>query len=355
VRGLLAPLIKLILFAVATLTATAMLGVTIANIDLRSATEYSARFTDVTSLTEGDDVRIAGVRVGQVEKISLVDNRIAKVDFSVVSRHKLPASVTATIRYRNLVGQRYIALETTESQRSNPARQSQRPRPAAGQVLTAGAEIPLDRTAPALDLTALFNGFKPLFQALSPEDINTFSLELVRVLQGEGGTVESLLRRTGSLTRTIADKDQVIGQVVDNLNAVLDTVNARGDQLSSLVTTVQELVSGLARDREPIGAAIGSMSELATATAGLLEQSRAPLKEDIAALGLLAGNLADSERVVDSALRNMPVKMESLARTFSYGSWANLFLCEVTTYGAAPGGAPGNPAGIPITEPRCRR
>jgi phospholipid/cholesterol/gamma-HCH transport system substrate-binding protein len=354
VRGLLAPLCKLILFAVATITATGMLAITIANLDLRPATSYSAVFSDVTSLVVGDDVRIAGVRVGQVEDIRLVERRLAKVDFSVDARRKLTDSVTATIKYRNMVGQRYIALERSDRQRAatGPARAA----PASNQFLPAGGEIPLARTSPALDLTALFNGFKPLFQALSPNEVNTLSHELVQVLQGEGGTVESLLRHTGSLTKAIADKDRVIGEVIDNLNLVLDTVNGHGDQLSTLVTSVQRLVTGLAQDRKPIGAALESMSELTVATADLLEQGRAPLKDDIAALGVLAGTLADSEAIVDSALRNLPVKMEAMGRTFTYGSWTNFFLCEVEVPFDVPGDdIPGNPPGVPITHPRCHR
>ena len=146
-RGLAAPLTKLIIFMVITVLATSLLALTIANVDLRSASDYSARFSDVTSLNIGDDVRIAGVRVGSVDGIQVADRRQAQVSFSVDGGRKLPASVTATIKYRNLVGQRYIALE-----------------PGAGDpnaVLPVGGTIPLDHTKPALDLTVLFNGFKP--------------------------------------------------------------------------------------------------------------------------------------------------------------------------------------------------
>ncbi len=185
---------------------------------------------------------------------------------------RLPQSVTATIKYRNLVGQRYIALDAGR-------RADERG------YLAAGATIPLARTQPALDLTELFNGFKPLFQALSPDDVNQLSYEIIQVFQGEGDTVDSLLANTAQLTTTIADKDKVIGQVIDNLNTVLDTVNAHSTQLSGLITTTQQLVSGLAADRQPISDAIGSLGRLADTTAGLLDQGRAPLRTDIASLG----------------------------------------------------------------------
>ncbi|HVV22453.1 MAG TPA: MCE family protein, partial [Pseudonocardiaceae bacterium] len=182
-------LTKLIIFVVITVAATAVLGLTIANVNFGGSDTYNARFTDVTSLNVGDDVRIAGVKVGEVTSINVVDRRQADVGFQVESDVTLPASVTATIKYRNLVGQRYIAL-------------SQGTGSMAG-VFRPGSTIPLARTQPALDLTELFNGFKPLFQALSPDDVNQLSYEIIQVFQGEGGTIDSLLANTASLTSTI--------------------------------------------------------------------------------------------------------------------------------------------------------
>jgi phospholipid/cholesterol/gamma-HCH transport system substrate-binding protein len=327
--------VKLALFAIVTIMSTGLLGLTIANIDLRPSERYSAKFEDVTSLSVGDDVRIAGVRVGQVETVELVDQRVARVEFTLDARRELPTSATATIKYRNMIGQRYIALDRGTA----PLNEIMRP----------GDEIPLARTRPALDLTVLFNGFKPLFQALNPQDVNTLSHEIVQVLQGEGGTVESLLRHTASLTSTLAEKDKVIGEVISNLNSVLDTVNTHGDQLSALITTLQQFVSGFAQDREPIGEAISSLDELAGATSELLADGRAPLKDSITALGDVAKNLADHEKVVDTALQNLPMKMEKIGRTVSYGSWLNTYLCEAKA-------GPGQPvlSAVPITQPRCR-
>ncbi len=340
-RSLAGPLVKLGIFTAVTVLATALLAVTIAGVNFAGTTDYTARFTDVTALNEGDDVRIAGVRVGQVEQVRVVDRRLAEVEFSLEGERTLPASVTATIKYRNLVGQRYIALEAGAGDAS---------------PLPPGGVIPLERTRPALDLTVLFNGFKPLFQALNPEDVNKLSEEIVKVLQGEGGTIDSLLRHTASLTATLASRDQVIGEVITNLNAVLDTVNERTDQVSALVTTLQELTTGLAADRQPIGEAISALGDLTNTTAGLLGESRQPLKDDIAHLGLVSRNLADNEAVVEAVVRNLPTKLESLARTATYGSWFNFFLCEGTGQVAVPpiinDPIPITP--LPVTQPRCR-
>ncbi|RSM34634.1 MCE family protein [Amycolatopsis balhimycina DSM 5908] len=331
-RNVAGPLIKSIIFIAVTALATVLLAISITNSSVGAGEPYSAKFLDATSLNVGDDVRISGVRVGQVESLEISDHNRALVRFSLDSGRRLPADVHAVIKYRNLVGQRYIALE----------------RGAAGtrDQLPEGGEIPMDRTTPALDLTDLFNGFKPLFQALSPNDVNELSGEIVQVLQGEGGTVESLLQHTGSLTTTLAGRDKVIGEVIGNLNSVLKTVNGKGDALANLVSTLRQLVSGLAGDRAAIGDAISGIGTLTQSTAGLFEQARPPLKDSIAGLRGVAGNLAQNQSDVDSFLTNLPVKFNEIGRTASYGSWMNFFLCRAVLETSPP-------RGVIVPTPRC--
>lgn len=340
-RGLLAPLTKLTVFVVVTVVFTTILGLSIANVNLGGTHTYTARFTDATSVLPGDDVRIAGVMVGKVSDVRIVDRRIAVVEFELDRNRTLPDNTVAAIKFRNLIGQRYLSLERGEGEPQG--------------VLEPGDTIPLERTRPAVDLTELFNGFKPLFQALSPEDVNTLSYQIIQVLQGEGGTVESLLAHTASLTTTLAEKDQVIGEVIDNLNSVLHTLNERTPQLSQLISRLQRFVSGLASDREPIGEAISSIGDLADTTAGLLEEARGPLREDIEALGDLAGNLNDHEAVVEEFIQYLPEKTNRLASAADYGSWLNFFLCEakgnisITGLGDAPLSLPL----LPANRERC--
>jgi phospholipid/cholesterol/gamma-HCH transport system substrate-binding protein len=343
-RGIAAPLVKLAIFTVVTISATALLAISIANVDLSDTADYKARFTDATLVNPGDEVRIAGVRVGQVEEVGIVDRKQAEVTFSVGAGRTLPKNVVAQIKFRNLVGQRYISLAQGSGGDPNA-------------VLRPGETIPLAQTRPALDLTELFNGFKPLLRALSPDDVNKLSYEIIQVLQGEGGTVESLLAHTASLTSTIAGKDQVIGEVIDNLNTALTAINQRGQKLSNLIVTVQQLVSGLAADREPIGDAIQALGGLTETTAGLLDEAREPLKADIAALGGLVGNLNDSEAVVEHFIQFLPEKTATLTRLVSYGSWFNFYLCSAEGSVGIPGIVT-QPIDIPISSAsseRCTR
>ncbi|MFJ9906936.1 MCE family protein [Streptomyces sp. NPDC101152] len=309
-----APLVKFSLFALVTIAATALLAATIVNISFTPTATYHAVFTDVTGLETGDDIRVAGVRVGQVEGIRIKDRTLAEVTFSVSSDRPLLAGTRAVVRYRNLVGQRYIAL--TEGPGDVTAR------------LRPGGTIPLSRTQPALDLNALLNGFKPLFAALSPSDVNQLATEIVQTLQGEGGTVNSLLAHTASLTTTLADRDQLIGSVVDNLNTVLDTLDKRGSRFSDLLTQLRRVISGLSADRGPIGESLVSIGDLTDVTSGLLKDARPPLKDDIAGLGDLAGTLNKNEHTVEGVLQRLPNKLNALTGTASYGSWFNFYLCD---------------------------
>ncbi|GHF18442.1 MCE family protein [Streptomyces griseoluteus] len=309
-----APLVKFSLFALVTIAATALLAATIVNISFTPKDTYHAVFTDVTGLETGDDIRVAGVRVGEVQGIRIKDRTLAEVTFTVSTDRPLLAATHAVVRYRNLVGQRYIAL--TGGAGDATAR------------LRPGGTIPLSRTQPALDLNALLNGFKPLFAALSPSDVNQLATEIVQTLQGEGGTVNSLLAHTASLTSTLADRDKLIGSVIDNLNTVLQTLDERGSRFSGLLTQLRRVISGLSADRKPIGASLVSIGDLTDVTAGLLKDARPPLKDDIAGLGDLTGTLNKNENTVEGVLKRLPNKLEKLTGTASYGSWFNFYLCD---------------------------
>ena len=326
--GIAAPLTKLIIFAVVTLVSVLLLLAGVQNTYFASTSDYKARFTDASGLIAGSDVRIAGVRVGQVTDVEVADRTQADVSFKVDEGRQLPASAIFAIKYQNLIGQRYLDI----SRGVGPV----------GATLRPDATIPATQTRPPLDLTVVFNGFKPLFQALSPNDINQLSYEIIQVLQGEGGNVNSLLAQTASLTSTIADRDQVIGSLVDNLNSVLDTVNARDENLSGLIVSLQQLTSGLAADRQAIGGSLGPIADLTTTTAGLLNDARPPLRYDIAKLGQESAILNDNRGLIENFLRLNPQKANNIGRAGTYGSWFNFYLCNLTvTLSGLPAGSNG--------------
>jgi phospholipid/cholesterol/gamma-HCH transport system substrate-binding protein len=313
---------KLLVFLLVTSLATGVLVIMIGNLSFKSSSEYKAQFVDVTGVLQGDDVRIAGVKVGAVKDVEVVDRDRALVTFSVEDGVTLSDSTFATIRFRNLVGQRYISLSEEVGDTSE---------------MEPGDTIPVERTKPALDLTLLFNGFKPLFQALSPDDINQISYEIVQVFQGEGGTLESLLRSTASVTSTLADRDQVIGDLLKNLDYVLDRLADRDTQLNALITSFRKLVGGLKTDRAAILDSIEGISRLSVETADLVRGIRPPFVEDIKQLRRFARITDENKGELDRALQVLPIKLNKVGRTAINGSWFNFYLCTFKGKVTLPG------------------
>src|SRR3954447_5325908 len=268
--------IRFLVFAVVTVLATALLVTTIGNYTFTSSQGYKAVFTDAVNLVHGDEVRMAGVRVGSVSGVKLVNGDKALGTFWVDKKVTLTTTTLAVIRYRNLIGQRYLALVDG---------------PSGGTSLTAGTTIPEERTRPALNLNDLFNGFRPLLTALSPADVNKLSYELIQVLQGEGPVVNELFQQVGSLTNTLADRDQLIGDVIDNLDAVLGPLHDRDKNMSALIDNLQRMISGFADDRNAIGDSLTSIDRVSSSTAKLLEQARPALHSDIGHLATLTEKL----------------------------------------------------------------
>ena len=316
-------LAKLVVFMVVTALATSVLIVMVGNLSFADTREYRAVFSDVTGVNKGDDVRIAGVKVGTVEDVEVVDRSRARVTFTVAEDAVVSGSTHATVRYRNLVGQRYLALDDRVGDTT---------------PLEEGDTIPIERTSPALDLTVLFNGFKPLFQALSPSDVNTLSYEIVQVFQGEGGTLESLLGHTASVTSTLAERDDVITSLITNLNQVLDHLGDRDQELSQLIINFRTLVGGLKDDRRAILDSLDQISALSVETADLVTGIESPLAEDITQLRRLTGNITRNKGELDRALQVMPIKLEKVGRTAIYGSWFNFYLCHLEGRVRLPGG-----------------
>jgi phospholipid/cholesterol/gamma-HCH transport system substrate-binding protein len=318
--------IKLIIFMVVTSLLTFTLAATIGNFGVGKTTTYHAQFTDVTGLLSGNEVRIAGVKIGKIKKVALAkkngacknDTATADVTFTLDGDRKITAGNLFQLRYRNLVGERYLAI--TEGTPSTDR-------------LKQGATVCTDKTKPALDLTVLFNGFRPLFTALDPQTVNEVSYEIIQTLQGEGGTVDTLLARTASLTTTLANKDAVIGRVVDNLTSVLSTVDNRSTDLNDLVLQLKRLAEGFAADRTSLGNSIAGIGKLTDATAGLLQGIRPGVRADVKELRTLAKNLDDSKAIINGVLQRLPDKLNRIIGTATYGSWFNFYLCGVEVSG----------------------
>jgi phospholipid/cholesterol/gamma-HCH transport system substrate-binding protein len=308
--------IKLSIFVLVSVIVTGTLTAIMGSFSFSSETEYKAAFSTASLIKKGDDVRVAGVSVGNVKKVEIKDRDQAEITFKVKKDVALTTATRASIRYLNLVGDRYMSLEEGA--------------PGARRLPKDGT-IPLAHTTPALNLTELFNGFQPLFQALQPAEVNQLSLNLVKVLQGEGGTINGLLSNTASLTNALADRDQLIGQVIDNLSALLKTTDDHHAQLNSLVVQLKNWMTNLSTDRKTIGASIHNLSGLTAQVAKLLTEGRPYIKADLAQVRrtMTILNKPKNQSVLNEVINRLPKMLQRQARVGSYGSWYQYYLCDI--------------------------
>jgi phospholipid/cholesterol/gamma-HCH transport system substrate-binding protein len=286
---------------------------------------YKAVFTTVSGLSGGNFVRIAGVEVGKVKHISINNDGNAVVEFGIDDSVVLTGGSKAYVRYDNPIGGRFLELEDG---------------PGAGKVLQAGATIPLDRTRPALDLDAVIGGFRPLFRALSPDQVNMLSSELIQAFQGQGATINSLLSETAAFTNTLADRDTLIGEVIVNLNTVLGTLGGQSDQLAKTVDSLSTLMGGLAARKTDIANSIGYSNAAAATVADLLEQTRPAIHNTVVQTDRAAGIAVADHDYLDDLLNTLPDAYQKLGRQGLYGDFFSFYLCDLLVKLPGKGGQP---------------
>ena len=255
------------------------------------ANTYKAEFTNVTGLENGNFVRIAGVEVGKVKNISIQPDTTALVEFTADDSVVLTDGNRAVIRYDDLIGGRYLALEEGAggTKKLNP-----------------GDTIPLARTSPALDLDALIGGFRPLFSALDPDQVNALSGQLIAAFQGQGATIGSFLTQTAALTNTLADRDQLIGQVIVNLNTVLGSLGDQSDQFAKAVDSLSELVKGSRPARTTSATASPMRTPQRAVSPTCWQQARPPLRRRIQETDRAAGIVVADHDYFDNLLNTLP-------------------------------------------------
>lgn len=308
------PIVPLTAFAVVMVLILAGLIVVFSEYRSGDSTDFNATFTDVSKLEKGDKVRIAGVEVGRVKSVDIAPGNLAEVKFSVDSDQLVYTNTKALVRYENLTGDRYLALTHDEP---------------GGQLLEAGGMLPVEQTEPALDLDALLGGFKPLLNALNPEEVNRLSSSIIAVFQGEGGNVQQLLAATASVTQTLANRDELIGSVIDNLNTVLGTVADNKENVDGMVDDLQVLISGLSANADPLAQSVERISDSSATMTDLLTDVRPPIQNDIAQLDRVSTLVNNDEQFVDQVLGRLPSDFEKMARLGAYGSFFNFYLCGV--------------------------
>lgn len=286
---------------------------------------YGALFSNVAGLEKGQFVRIAGVEVGKVKNIVVQPDDTVLVDFTADDLVVLTKGNRAVIRYDDVIGGRYMAIEQGAGGTG---------------TLKPGDTIPLSQTSPALDLDALIGGFRPLFRALDPDQVNALSGQLIKAMQGQGATISSFFQQTAALTNTLADRDQLVGQVVLNLNTVLGSLGNQSTQFAKAVDSLSQLISTLAGHKVDIANAVGSLNWASGTVADLLVQARPPLKKVVAETDRAAGIVVADHDYVDNLLKTLPDAYQTLDRQGIYGDFFSFYICDLVLKVNGKGGQP---------------
>lgn len=314
-----------VIFTLVCLLGTFALVAVFAELRFEPQHDYVAEFENIGGLREGNFVRIAGVEVGKVTKIDRNDDNTVAVTFSADDTVFLTDGTLALIRYENLLGGRYLELQEGKG--------GLRP-------LSPGQIIPTERTSPPLDLDALIGGFRPLFRSLDPDQINTLSGQLIAVFQGEGGAIRALLDHVGTLTNSLADRDQLIGEVITNLNTVLATLAGQAKQFDTAIDSASQLVSALAERRGDIVNTVAYGNEAAATIADLLTQIRPATQSTVEQLDRTAGLVMADHDYVDNILTGLPQAFRILGRQGIYGDFGTFYACNIILKVNGKGGQP---------------
>ena len=307
-------LIKVSTFAVVMLLVAAGLVIVFGQFRFSSTNSYHATFDTASRLKASNKVRIAGVNVGSVKRVALNPDNSVDVTFDIDKRYQLYTSTRALIRYENLVGDRY--LEVTSG-------------PGELRKLPAGGTIDRSHTQPALDLDALLGGLRPVLKGLDGNKINEISSAVIELLQGQGGALNDLLMNTGSFTQTLADRYQVISEVIHNLNDALTTVDAKSRQFDASVDALQQLITGLAQGRDPIAGAIPPLASAENDLTDMLQKSRRPIQGVIENLRPFATELDNRKAEINKVVEPLAENYMRLNALGAYGAYFNIFYCSV--------------------------
>lgn len=281
-------IVKVVGAAVVSLAMLAVLTAEIANIDLDDTYELTAVFDDVTGLFPNDPVKIAGVDVGKVTGIDTEDGR-ARVTFAVDQDVQLPAATVATIRWRDVLGLRFLYLEPPGD--GEPA----------GERLRDGDEVAVTRDV--VDVNRVFDNLGPLVNALDPESINRMVADLDVALGDRIGELRGTFDDVAAFTGAVADHSDQLGSMVRNVGELSAAVAERDRQIESMLENLALLMTTVGEDVDVLDTAVVELGRFGTDLSAILAANRDDLDVTFADLALLLdivdSELDDVERVFD--------------------------------------------------------
>lgn len=303
-------IVKLGAFIVVCLGFTAWLAFTIGNVRVSDLGPFddtyslSATFDDVTGLLVDDNVKVAGVKVGKVTGIEIVAGR-AEVTFSLDDDVKVASDTQAAVRWRNLLGQRYVYLYPGE----------------ASTVLRDGDSV--GRTRSVVDLGELFNRLGPIVQAVEPEQVNIFLDAVVGALDGNQAKLSRAIDDLARLSAGLASRDQAISRLIENLDTVAGTITTRDQQIKTVLDNLLAVVDTFSDNTAVLDQAVTSLSDFSDNLAFLLTRNRTQIDNIVTGLRGISAEVGEKLPTLDSTLANLDEGASRLFAAGRYGEWLN--------------------------------
>jgi phospholipid/cholesterol/gamma-HCH transport system substrate-binding protein len=298
-------ILRLVIFVVVCSLFTGYLAVTIGNIQLfHHQYSLTATFDDVTGLLPNDNVKIAGVVVGKVTGIRVERGR-AVVTFHVDDDVRLPSDSSASIRWRNLLGQRFLYLYPGEAKAA----------------LRDGGHIA--KTRSVVDLGELFNRLGPIVKAIEPDQVNAFLESITKALDGNEDALRSAIDDLATLTAGLARRDQAIQRLIENLDTVAGTITSRDAQIRTVLDNLLALATTFSENTDVLDRAITDLGDVSQNFGSLLQDNRAEIDRIIASLATLVQLVGQKLPTLDSTLAGLDEASAAIFRSGSYGEFLN--------------------------------
>lgn len=306
-------LFRFVAFLAVTAGLTVWIGAQIVGVSFGDRYTLTAAFDDVSGLREGDVVKLAGVDIGEVSRVA-VDRGRAVVDFEIDEDVVVPDDSTVEVRWRNLIGQRYLSIVPGSSDRP----------------LADGATV--ERTENVVDLGQLVNQLAPLARSVSPDQLNTILTGLLEAFDGNAEAFDSVLRDLGTVLDTLAARDQTISGMLGDYEAITTAIASRDEQIQSMVSNLVELSGTFAANDALLDQALVDFSGFTQALDAFLTRSGddlGALVDDLAVITTtFTGNIDDLE----GALQGLPTVFETLLPVVNQGEWLRVNVVCVTMF-----------------------
>ena len=272
---------------------------------------YYAAFKEAGGLQANDEVRVAGVRVGKVEKVEL-DGDHVKVTFRIQDHADFGRDTRADIKVKTLLGAMYLSLE-----------------PAGSGQLAAGSEIPVDRTSSPYDVVKAFSGLAETSDKIDTDQLAGALTTLADLTRNTPEEFRSALDGVSRLSNNVAAKDAQIDTLLGNLRNVAGVLHARDQDIVGLMRDSDVLFRALVKRRQSVHRLLVSTSTLSTELTRLVRQSRADLTPALTHLQSVVDVLNKNEDNIDNSLRLMAPFYRVFANTLGDGPWFDTYIQNI--------------------------